>query len=125
MKNRSKTEGIADAFLFVLVTLPLLAVLVTSSLCGGWNEGSMAGTCTVPAMEGFYNSLMGIFLLLAFGGFLIVGPIVLVLITISLLLKIGRYRRAERPHSLGGWVIDGVTCIPIFAIGYMLFWILG
>ncbi len=95
-----KIEGISDVVLFVLVTIPLFIALITTPFCNGWNEGSMAGTCTIPALEGIYNVFNGIMLSVAFGGFLIILPLILIALVISIRAKTQALSRDEQWNTL-------------------------
>jgi hypothetical protein len=116
---KSWAEGIADATLFIFVTVPLLAILVTVPFCSGWNEGTGRGTCTLPILDGLYNRTMGFALLLAFGGVMIVLPIIVIAGLVSVVAKIRRFVRGYRPQTPLAIVSELAFIIPIVAIVYL------
>jgi hypothetical protein len=59
----------SDWFLVVVLVLIGFMVLL-QSLCSGWNEGSMAGSCAVSFMEPIYDVVMGLVLIAAIFGIL-------------------------------------------------------
>jgi hypothetical protein len=116
---RSRVEGIADTTLFFFVTVPLLAVLITVPFCSGWNESTMAGTCTPPMWEGIYNNIMGLFLIIALAGpIFVVGPVVFVAGVVSVVAKISRFADGYRPRTVSAIALEIVLIIPLAVVVY-------
>jgi hypothetical protein len=116
---KTKTERTIDVVLFVTVTVPTAFLLLTSALCSGWNEGSMEGSCIVPAIDGFYNGLMGLVLILSFFGIFWL-PVLIILVIVNYRLKRKRYKAEGRPQTWGGKFLDAVAFAPIVLVGLLL-----
>lgn len=126
MNNKSWIETIADTILFVLVTLPLLAGLITAPFCRGFNEGIMdAGRCTLPVLEGLYNGIGDLSLLLLFGGFIFVVPIILIAAVVSLVAKVRRFFHGYRPKTVLAIIAELVYVIPFVIAAYYIFALLA
>lgn len=65
--------------LLVLILVAAATVITVSVLCGNYNEGSMNGACSVPALTPLYNGAMNILLLLAYTAIFWVPVLFLVL----------------------------------------------
>ncbi len=108
---RTNFENTVDWILAIIFTAPITLLLITTTFCSGWNEGTMAGTCVIPALAVLYNWLNGILLLAAFFGF-IIGPLIFILIVISFVQKILRYGKGNYPRDRKGIGIDILTFAP-------------
>lgn len=111
-------EHVSDALLFLLVTLPVATILLMSFLCSGWNEGSMTGTCSVAGLDSVYNVAMGSLLLLAFGGFILVAPVILIAFCISVVTKISKYAHGYRPSGAFETAMEVFYSVPLFLVCY-------
>lgn len=120
MNSRSWAEGLSDAFLFVVVTLPVALSLALAPFCSGWNEGSMSGTCSIEFIAGLYDFLNGIFLLLAFGGIIFVFPLIAIAIIVSTVAKLRKFKNGYRPDSVYGVMKEVVYVLPLLFIVYQL-----
>jgi hypothetical protein len=118
-------EGLADAALLILVTVPVALMLVMSPFCGGWNEGTMSGTCTIPLFEGVYNTLNGFLLVIGFGGIIVYGPIVLMALVISIVTKVGGYARGHRWTTMQERVQLLLAIVPLLVVLYFIFILFG
>jgi hypothetical protein len=100
LSRRSWIEGLADAVLFYLVTVPLLAVLITMPFCSGWNASTVHGTCTLPMLTNYHNGVMEIVLFVGLAGpIFLIMPIVMVVAVVSVVSKIRRVARGYRPQT--------------------------
>jgi len=74
----------------IILAFPLvlgLMIVTLSHLCSGWNEGSQNGICIVSFLSPLYHSVMGLGLLFAFTGFLIL-PVIIIFFILSTLNKV-------------------------------------
>jgi hypothetical protein len=54
-----------DVLLIVLYVAPATLLFLLSLSCGGWNEGTGSGTCSVAVLEPLYVNLYTIFFVLS------------------------------------------------------------
>ncbi|OHB18506.1 MAG: hypothetical protein A2854_00025 [Parcubacteria group bacterium RIFCSPHIGHO2_01_FULL_56_18] len=110
-------EGISDAALFLLVTLPAVVIWITSLFCQGWNEGTMSGTCTIPVLTGVYDGINGLMLFMAFGGVLLWLPLVLLFVIVSTIIKIRSLRSADTMTKAANLLF---LAIPLLILVYVV-----
>lgn len=125
MEKNNRAGTIADAGLFVIVTVPLALMLLVSSVCSGWNEGTMSGTCSLPVLTPLYDTLSTVMLMMAFGGFIFVGPVLLVFAIISIVSKIRKYYQGYRPKSVFAICREIIAIIPIAFLAYTISIVFG
>ena len=113
-------DGIPDAVLFVLVTIPVACILIMAPFCPGGNEGSWA-TCQPAFLDGLENTLGAFMPLLAFGGFVVVGPIVFFAAVASFVAKIFKYVRGFRPRTAFAIAREILTIVPLFVLAYLFY----
>jgi hypothetical protein len=98
-------------------------MIALSFTCSGWNEGTMAGTCALSVLEPIYNALLACALLLAFGGVIFYGPLVLLFYAISSYYKVRGWtsgNAAPHMHNRWGLVVWGITTLTILWFVYVL-----
>ncbi len=123
--KRPLLETIIDVALFLFITFPLSFSLLTSSICSGWNPGSLQGECLIPFVTPIYNTVAGIsyflslLLLLAGRYYFTIAAVV------SLVIKISRYTsyiRGNVPKKIGLLAIELITLVPILLLLSAFIW---
>ena len=123
--ERGSFEKLCDWLL--VATVGVLGVLfgvgiLLSPFCSGWNEGSMAGTCTILPLDFLYNAVNGFALIFAFTGILW-GPVALFCAVISVMRKIGRYARGGWPTSTSERIKEMLRWVPLAFLAFGVFYI--
>ena len=90
LRGKRAIEMACDVVLFVLIGIPTIILMITGMFCHGWNEGSMAGVCTISAFTPLYNFMWGLLLIIAFAGGIFIVPIIIIAFVTSIILKILR-----------------------------------
>lgn len=102
MSKYHMIERTCDATLFFFLAVPFLIPMALAPFCDGWNEGSVSGTCTIPALTELYNDVNAWLMMIAFAGIFFIGPIVLVALATTLILKVIRITRWLRGKHNNG-----------------------
>lgn len=87
--------SLGDLLLYLFLLLPLFITVTLGSTCDSINEGGVYGCALGAFGESIMTTVNFYGVLLGFGGFIIVGPILLAAALLSIIDKVWRYHRGE------------------------------
>jgi hypothetical protein len=121
MSKKLSLEGTADAILLILVTLPLLGSIITIPFCSGPDAGAIYSKCSPAIMQSLSYGISDYITLLGFGGFIVVGPILLIAAIISFVTKVRKFKNGYRPLTARAIAVEIVFAIPLVVVAYLLY----
>lgn len=119
-KRTSTFEDFIDVMLSgVVVTVGALALsmFALAPFCGGWNEGSMQGTCTPAGIQQMYVSLHNVALMFAITGILWM-PLAIIAACASFFVKVLRYIHEFRAGTFSWTTVEIFRILPTLIVGF-------
>lgn len=107
--------AVSDLILFTLVTLPVVPTLLLEPFCT--SKSPSLSICTPEMLVLFYDPLMsflsGAGIIVAFGGFVLLIPILILSLILSCVTRIRSYARGYRPTKTIEILFEVVCVIPV------------